>query len=506
MRKARIMPCLLALTMLVGCKGNSSVSESSPTAIDGTSVSATGSQTDISGTAQVTKPITTTAPKPEVILGCGGPKPDTENECYYDTFIFMERDANGVPISIEHITSQTLCDKVLKWFQESNKVLQEKRKTLEQLCEHNPNIPKDGIELIANINLQNGYLIPFLGLAYTDHSYDEFSESMGGYFDFYSMCTYFDCETEQELTMQEIFYDGVDYMAAINHTIQAAMERPMNMNGFEAVTLPMKRPFAGLTEFSFDGSGIRIPYGNPYLTAGVAYSNYELGDEWKYFLYENCKLWHQRKVEGIYDGDMEYSSALYEETEGKGKFTFGSDGVIGNVQLYKIVVDSEYWTQAQIDQARALCDDFLNDAQTASLFEEYMGYSITKEPFTEDGWLHASFLNMETYLKQKVLVLHLLMGNEADVSPEIASAAYDLDTLEPISNTELLKRFLGDDYREMELEQRVLTDEKINALPLLSVTSYGFDYSGVWRTNSSIYLRNQEKPEWALYSYGNNDF
>ena len=109
-------------------------------------------------------------------------------------------------------------------------------------------------------------------------------------------------------------------------------------------------------------------------------------------------------------------------------------------------------------------------------------------------------------MKQKVLVLHLLMGNEADVSPEIASAAYDLDTLEPISNTELLKRFLGDDYREMELEQRVLTDEKINALPLLSVTSYGLDYSGVWRTNSRIYLRNQEKPEWALYSYGNNDF
>lgn len=435
MKNKKYLSLILAAMFLTSCSANKTVSkqEISETSSDETTIA---EETTVSENATEN----TTAPEtPEIktLKGCGGSRTDEISEQYASSILCYGFDE--LPNALDKIVSDTLREKVRSWIEENRVIIDEKYELFKKLAEKNERFDDSFENPNIMIEYKNGYLIITLkinmGLKYDDENYEQdyYSNST-----FASIAGYFDCVTEEELTLPELFYDDVDYMSEFNKAVDKALSSPYQFDIAQVGYIEQKRPFSGLTDdmFVFEGSNLCINYDNPFFPYGIEYINVDSN-----FLCENCVLFRYRDCsDAINDEIYENSISIY-------NFESKSDGMYKNVSFDNIIADSRVWDAEKVEKINKFAKDFAATEEFEENMRTVFNQSVNDPVEDEDGYFNGVLMSVHPDADYNFFEINVHKTVGGDCSAGYTNI-YDADTLERLSNTEILEKTIGDDYAQ----------------------------------------------------------
>lgn len=434
MKKSIALSLILAAMVLTSCNTKKADSSSEKVDVSTAETTAVTEESATEGTTETTE----ISEKAEAVFskGCGGAKPDEISELEASAYICYGFD--NLQEGLDKITSDTLREKVSAWIEEKRVDIDEKYELFKKLAEKSDRFDDYGSPDIS-INYKNGYLIVSLfldiGFKYDDNDFEEniYSRSR-----FATITGFFDCVTEDELTLPELFYDDVDYMREFNKSVSDALSKPCCFDMCEVGYIDQKRPFSGLTDdmFVFDGLNLCINYDNPFFPYGIEYINVDSN-----FLCENCVLFRYRDCsDAINDEVYENSISIY-------NFESKSDGMYKNVSFDNIIADSRVWDAEKVEKINKFAKDFAATEEFEENMRTVFNQSVNDPVEDEDGYFNGVMLSVTPYADYNFFKINVHKTVGGDCSAGYTNI-YDADTLERLSNTEILEKTIGDDYAQ----------------------------------------------------------
>ena len=436
MKNKKYLSLVLASMILTSC--NTKKADSSSEKAD-TSTAETTSVTET--TEAVTETAEPIAEKAETVMskGCGGSRPDEISKQYTHCYLCMCTGYEDLQEALDKIVSDTLREKVRSWIEENRTVMNEKYELLQKIAEKGKTFSSEYYEPCLTIYYQNGYLIVNITLGAGkkfdyDSEYEYYSQT-----EFANAIGIFDCITEKQLTMPELFYDDVDYLAEANEKFEEALSVPYNIDGFSAAYLEQKRPFSGFTDdmLTFDGRSFCLNYGNPFISTGISlYASDKL-------LSENCVLWHYREPNGEINAEIDTYDTYWTDEEFESK----KCGMYHNVELESLIKSSKVWEDEKINKINEFAMDFLYSEEFENNLSEIFELTLDSPLKDEEGYFNGVFFDVEPDAERNVFKIGVHSAHGADYARGY-EYIYDADTFERLSNTEVMKLYCSEDFAE----------------------------------------------------------
>ncbi len=261
----------------------------------------------------------------------------------------------------------------------------------------------------------------------------------------------FDLYSNTKLELEDIFYDVSEYRAHCNSIIEQYAKRgEMGDRYGGRKSLVSKESFTGLDDsFScITPLGIYIYPNNPFFEHGIKDDIYFISDE---FFYNNSIIFSKaRDMKGIFTDDTKiYENKIYEN---KDEFKYVYSGKTGNFDISQIIASCDKWSNEKIQKVNSLASVVMEDETIKSDLYKRCGKPADGPAMYDDqSGLFVGYdieITGDTDANAAVVsITSVLTKNDGGCDRKLVYY-FDADTLEPISNSDAITRFLGSNWTE----------------------------------------------------------
>lgn len=396
-------------------------------------ISVTSAQTDIADSTQPASPLFYSF-VPYSKKGTGPAKPDTApSEDYIYSYVPVADGTNHIVI----LKDVEIMKKINQWIDEASSHVEEKHAEYLKQTENDSRYIFNEYDMpyYVTASCKNGYL--FVDVVTSSHFQDETESELDYTVPYYAESGIWDLYTGEKLELTDLFYEGTDFISHYNKCVENEIYLPQSLTGFTAITVPLKREFAGITEDSTCLSVDTVYFlkGNPYFQNGMSY----YVDTADLFFRDNSVIGQMREIENLFvDAENMYISR-YSWINDDNNITYSSHETVKNIVM-NLIDSSTVIDDSKIEQINDLARRTAESDEAAQLAKKLFKADFDTPIYSQEGYFNGYLLYISVYKDAGIVEIKI-----SQYMDEIGAAFYyDLDSLDRLSNSEVFRRVFGD--------------------------------------------------------------